>query len=153
MRREHWQKSWEEAVLYCAHTAGLLEPSCHFTLLNRCFPLPVFQIISQKDEHCWVGELNGLRGESRTGFVGQSGAGYGATIHPQQPLWQVRSKDSAWSICQGQGECWSRVWEQQCSFLEAAGLGSILLAQGGWLQVIFAACGQCPVVGCFLQLP
>ena len=22
-----------------------------------------FQIISQKDEHCWVGELNGLRGE------------------------------------------------------------------------------------------
>ncbi len=24
-----------------------------------------FQIISQKDEHCWVGELNGLRGELR----------------------------------------------------------------------------------------
>ena len=23
-----------------------------------------FQIISQKDEHCWVGELNGLRGEA-----------------------------------------------------------------------------------------
>lgn len=22
------------------------------------------QIISQKDEHCWVGELNGLRGEA-----------------------------------------------------------------------------------------
>lgn len=21
------------------------------------------QIVSQKDEHCWVGELNGLRGE------------------------------------------------------------------------------------------
>lgn len=24
----------------------------------------LFQIISQKDEHCWVGELNGLRGVS-----------------------------------------------------------------------------------------
>lgn len=23
----------------------------------------MLQIISQKDEHCWVGELNGLRGE------------------------------------------------------------------------------------------
>ena len=23
----------------------------------------ILQIISQKDEHCWVGELNGLRGE------------------------------------------------------------------------------------------
>ena len=26
--------------------------------------LPTAQIISQKDEHCWVGELNGLRGEA-----------------------------------------------------------------------------------------
>lgn len=24
---------------------------------------PSVQIVSQKDEHCWVGELNGLRGE------------------------------------------------------------------------------------------
>lgn len=33
------------------------------------------QIISQKDEHCWVGELNGLRGE----------AGH-SLLHPFWPL-------------------------------------------------------------------
>lgn len=32
------------------------------------FPL---QIVSQKDEHCWVGELNGLRGEVLVPIWGQ----------------------------------------------------------------------------------
>lgn len=32
-----------------------------------CAPCPSPQIISQKDEHCWVGELNGLRGEAGEG--------------------------------------------------------------------------------------
>lgn len=30
---------------------------------ERCSAVPPAQIVSQKDEHCWVGELNGLRGE------------------------------------------------------------------------------------------
>ncbi len=30
---------------------------------------PVFQIVSQKDEHCWIGELNGLRGWFPAKFV------------------------------------------------------------------------------------
>lgn len=34
------------------------------------FPL---QIISQKDEHCWVGELNGLRGEALVSSWGRGG--------------------------------------------------------------------------------
>ena len=28
-----------------------------------------FQIVSQKDEHCWIGELNGLRGWFPAKFV------------------------------------------------------------------------------------
>lgn len=37
----------------------------HWAQATRALP-PAFslQIISQKDEHCWVGELNGLRGEA-----------------------------------------------------------------------------------------
>lgn len=39
----------------------------HITSILIFFPLYFFfflplKIISQKDEHCWVGELNGLRG-------------------------------------------------------------------------------------------
>ena len=29
----------------------------------------LLQIISQKDEHCWIGELNGLRGWFPAKFV------------------------------------------------------------------------------------
>lgn len=53
-------------------TGGLAEPSRgqssqprmksgNWSCVSRPFPP---QIISQKDEHCWVGELNGLRGEA-----------------------------------------------------------------------------------------
>ncbi len=44
---------------------------CHLNMLTDALSLffdciSVYsQIISQKDEHCWVGELNGLRGELR----------------------------------------------------------------------------------------
>ena len=33
----------------------------HFIVLRDVTFL--LQIVSQKDEHCWVGELNGLRGK------------------------------------------------------------------------------------------
>lgn len=36
---------------------------------NMMFFLLLPQIISQKDEHCWVGELNGLRGWFPAKFV------------------------------------------------------------------------------------
>lgn len=50
------------------------------------FPL---QIISQKDEHCWVGELNGLRGEALVWSPGEGG-GLGSKagqslLHPFGP--------------------------------------------------------------------
>lgn len=56
---------WGESSVSCLRS--LLLTSRRLTLFNRCFLPPVFQIISQKDEHCWVGELNGLRGESGAG--------------------------------------------------------------------------------------
>lgn len=48
---------------------------------SSSFPL---QIISQKDEHCWVGELNGLRGEA---LVSSWGRGLGSEVaSPLLPL-------------------------------------------------------------------
>ena len=38
------------------------------TRMFMCFSM-LIQIISQKDEHCWVGELNGLRGWFPAKFV------------------------------------------------------------------------------------
>lgn len=38
-------------------------------------------------------------------------------------------------------------------FSQMATLGFILLTQGGWVHVISAACGQCPVICFLLQLP
>lgn len=52
-------------------------------LLNQCFLIDferhdddelgfrkndIITIISQKDEHCWIGELNGLRGNNKEPF-------------------------------------------------------------------------------------
>lgn len=38
-------------------------------LTTQLIHVVVVQIISQKDEHCWVGELNGLRGWFPAKFV------------------------------------------------------------------------------------
>lgn len=128
-------------VLIVDTQARQLYPSCHCNLFNWYFPLPLFQIISQKDEHCWVGELNGLRGENRMGCTGKSRARCRASINLQHLLWQQR-------LCQvprvsaGTKETYESshaavTW----LLLQIASLGSILLAQGGWVHVITAACG------------
>lgn len=44
--------------------------------------LSPLQIVSQKDEHCWVGELNGLRGEA---LVPVWGSGLGSEAAPPTP--------------------------------------------------------------------
>lgn len=77
-------------VLIVDTQARQLYPSSHCNLFNWYFPLPLFQIISQKDEHCWVGELNGLRGENRMGCTGKSRARCRASINLQHLLWQQR---------------------------------------------------------------
>lgn len=48
---------------------------------------PTVQIISQKDEHCWVGELNGLRGEASVWRRGRLGSETGSLGHPPRALW------------------------------------------------------------------
>lgn len=51
---------------------------------------PTVQIISQKDEHCWVGELNGLRGEASARTRGGLGRGPGSPGCPPRALWPQR---------------------------------------------------------------
>ena len=93
------------------------------------------------------------------GCAGESGARCRASIHPQQLLWHICSKGSAGypEHLPGTREMLKQVMRAVVQlpgyFLQTASLGSILLAQGGWVHVISAACGQCPVIGFLLQLP
>lgn len=70
--------------------------SGNWSCVSRPFPP---QIISQKDEHCWVGELNGLRGEAsvrscvalgkgKAGLAGklQRGTGFAQTAASVAPV-------------------------------------------------------------------
>ena len=40
-----------------------------YVFLLKCAYILFSQIVSQKDEHCWIGELNGLRGWFPAKFV------------------------------------------------------------------------------------
>lgn len=49
----------------CPFTSIPIILPCH----SVCFVCVCVQLISQKDEHCWIGELNGLRGWFPAKFV------------------------------------------------------------------------------------
>lgn len=79
------------------------------------------------------------------GCTEESGAGCGASVHPQQLLWHVCNKGSADypEHLAGTREMLKQgmraVVQLPAYFLQTATLGSILLAQGGWVHVISAA--------------
>lgn len=76
------------------------------------------------------------------GCTGERGAGCKASIHPQELLWHICSKGCAGypehlpgmreRLKQGMGA----VVQLPGYFLQTARLGSILLAQGGWVHAI-----------------